>query len=412
MILDYIPAALALIGLAIYTVLAGADFGAGAWQLTAGRGEAGRRIRDHAYHAIAPVWEANHVWLIFVITVMWTAYPAAFASIASTCSIPLVIAGLGIIFRGAAYALHTATREDEGEAVDMAFSISSVLTPFALGSIVGAIASGRIPLGNAAGNLVTSWLNPTSILSGVLAVLVGLFLSAVYLSADAVRPADPSLQRAFRIRALLAGGVTGVVAVLGLFVVRQDSRLLFDELTSGGGLVAVIASVIAGVASLILVAAYQFAVARVSAAIAASCLILGWAIAQSPQFLPGLTVEQAAAPRTTLIAVLIAVLASVVLIAPSLGLLFTLTLRGRLEYGEEAPVDRRSPPRHTAAGRHRVTYLSAAAACLVLTLGFLSLGEAGWQHVIGVAALVCCAVLTFRQIAPGSPPAGTTAEGD
>jgi cytochrome d ubiquinol oxidase subunit II len=409
MMLVDLPLILALIGLAIYTVLAGADFGAGAWQLTAGRGRAGQAIRDYTYHAIAPVWEANHVWLIFVITVVWTAYPAAFAAIASTCSIPLSIAGVGIILRGAAYAMHSATRQGEGLAIDLLFSISSVLTPFSLGAIVGAIASGRVPPGNAAGDLVTSWLNPTSILIGILAVLVGAFLSAIYLSAVAMRLSEPTLLRAFRVRALLAGAVTGAVAVLGLFVLREDSPALFHGLTSGAGLVAVAVSILAGLATLVLVWQSRFPTARVSAALAVSCLIFGWAAGQSPDFLRGLTVTQAAAPRSSLIAITIASLAGAVLVAPSLGLLFTLTLRGQFEpsSGRLASLESRGA---TVASRHRVTYLSAAAACLVLAAGFLVLGDAAWQLTVGVAGLVGCGVVTFAQIAPGRPPTETTAD--
>src|ERR1700730_1535411 len=114
-----LPLVFALVGLALYTVLGGADFGAGIWQLTAGRGRDAERIRDHAHHAMGPVWEANHVWLIFVLTVTWTAYPVAFGSIASTLSVPLFIAAVGIILRGAAYALRSGpTSAKETRAVD------------------------------------------------------------------------------------------------------------------------------------------------------------------------------------------------------------------------------------------------------------------------------------------------------
>src|SRR4030081_119885 len=148
----------ALIGLALYTVLAGADFGAGAWQLTAGRGRDAARIREHAHRSMAPVWEANHVWLIFVLTVSWTAYPTAFGSIASTLSIPLFIAAIGIIMRGASYALRAgASTPRERRRIDTVFAISSVLTPFSLGTVIGAIASRRVPVGNAAGELFASW---------------------------------------------------------------------------------------------------------------------------------------------------------------------------------------------------------------------------------------------------------------
>src|SRR6476646_5043067 len=120
---------------------------------------------------MAPVWEANHVWLIFVLTVAWTAYPSAFGSIASTLTFPLFIAAVGIIFRGTAYALRSgASTMRELSAIDTTFALSSILTPFALGAAVGGIASLRVPVGNAAGDLVTSWLNPTSITIGVIAV--------------------------------------------------------------------------------------------------------------------------------------------------------------------------------------------------------------------------------------------------
>src|ERR1700675_142581 len=140
-----LPLVLALIRLAFYTALAGADFGAGFWQLSAVKGEHADEIRDHAYHAMAPVWEANHVWLIFVLTVVWTAYQIAFGSIASTLSRPLSVAGIGIVMRGGAYALRAGTRTAaEQRRVDTVFAFSSVLTPFALGTVIGAIASERV----------------------------------------------------------------------------------------------------------------------------------------------------------------------------------------------------------------------------------------------------------------------------
>src|SRR5436305_4858181 len=146
-----------LTGVALYAVLAGADFGAGLWQLAAGRGRHAERIREHAHHSMAPVWEANHVWLIFVLTVFWTAYPRAFGSIASTLALPLFIAALGIIFRGAAYALRAgASSPRESGLIDTIFSLSSILTPFALGAAIGGIATDRVPVGNAAGHLMSS----------------------------------------------------------------------------------------------------------------------------------------------------------------------------------------------------------------------------------------------------------------
>ena len=178
-----LPLSFALVGLALYTVLGGADFGAGFWQLVAGKSERADEIRDHAHDAMAPVWEANHVWLIFVLTVVWTAYPAAFGSIASTLSVPLFIAGIGIVLRGGAYALRAGTRTAaEQRRVDTVFAVSSVLTPFALGTVIGGLASERVHVGNPGGSLVTSWLNPTSIAIGVLAVASGASVARVIAS--------------------------------------------------------------------------------------------------------------------------------------------------------------------------------------------------------------------------------------
>src|SRR3954467_8871309 len=152
MSLQELPMVFVLLGLVFYVVLGGADFGAAMWQFAVGRGERGERIREHAHEAVGPVWEANHVWLIFVLTVTWTAYPAAFGSLASTLSVALFVAGLAIIVRGAAYALRSGTNSAaEVRRVDTASAASSVLTPFMLGAAVGGLASGRVPYGNAQG---------------------------------------------------------------------------------------------------------------------------------------------------------------------------------------------------------------------------------------------------------------------
>src|SRR3954467_4651058 len=249
-----IPLVFAVIGLAFYTVLGGADFGAGFWQLTAGKGRQAQAVREHAHAAMAPVWEANHVWLIFVLTVVWTAYPVAFGSIASTLSIPLFIAAVGIILRGMSYALRAGALGDrETRPIDTLFALSSILTPFALGAAVGGIASRRVPVGNAAGDQFSSWLNPTSILVGLLAVASGSYLAAVYLSADARRLGDDDLERRFRIRALGSGLVAGAMAVAGLVVIHHDAHPLYDGLVNGSGRPALVASAVAGAGTLGLV---------------------------------------------------------------------------------------------------------------------------------------------------------------
>lgn len=393
-----LPLIFALIGLALYTVLGGADFGAGLWQLTAGAGPGAARIRDHAHHAMAPVWEANHVWLIFVLTVVWTAYPTAFGAIASTLTVPLFVAAVGIIFRGASYALRSGTAEPrELRVIDVVFSLSSILTPFALGTAAGGIASRRVPVGNAAGSLLTSWFNPTSIMVGVLAVAVGAFLAAVYLSADAVRLGQPDLERVFRARALGAGVLTGALALGALAVLRVDATPLYRGLVAGGGLAGLIASTLAGVCTLVLVWRRRFTVARGGAALAVAAIVAGWALAQRPVFLPGLTVAQAAAPRDTLIAVVVAVLAGAVILFPSLALLFRLVLRGGFDPGRQPPA---TPRRATRPVSRSGLLARSAGACLVAGIGLLTIAGAGWAHAVGVVALFGFVVLAFLAVAP------------
>ena len=394
-----IPLIFALIGLAFYAVLGGADFGAGFWQLTAGRGPRAQAVREHAHAAMAPVWEANHVWLVFVLTVVWTAYPTAFGSIASTLSIPLFVAAVGIVFRGVAYALRAgAAGPRELGAIDTVFSISSVLTPFALGTAVGGIASGRVPVGNAAGSQLGSWFNPTSLLVGVLAVTTAAYLAAVFLCADATRLGDRGLEERFRRRALGAGIVAGVTAAAGLGVVAGDAHRIFHGLTAGAGLAGLVVSLVAGVATLALVWRRQYERSRYGAAVAVAAIIAGWALAQSPLFLPGLTIEAAAAPRTTLVAVTVAVLGGAVILFPSLALLFRLVLGGRLAEGGES-VDLPPAPRLVRGSRHGFL-ARAALACLIAGIGFLTVAEAAWAHALGVVGLFGFVALGFLAALP------------
>jgi cytochrome bd ubiquinol oxidase subunit II len=385
MALAEVPAVLILVGLAAYVVFAGADFGAGLWYLLAGPGRRGRAIRDFSYHAMAPVWEANHVWLIFVLVVAWTAYPTAFGSIASTLALPLFVAAVGIILRGTAYALRSGAPQDrETEGVTgFVFGASSILTPLALGAAVGAIASGRVPVGNAEGDLVTSWLNATSLLIGALAVATAGYLAAVYLAGDAVREGKPELARAFRVRALAMGLVAGALAAGGLIVLREDARPLFDGLTTGAGLAAVLLSGLAGLVTLALVRAGRYEPARFSAALAVAAIVAGWGIAQSPDLLPGLTIEDAAAGRSTLWALLISIAAGLVILVPSLALLYGLVLRGRFDLG--APAGQEPPQPQVTRGARG---LAAAAVTLLVAGVALTLFADGIGLAIGVLSLV------------------------
>src|SRR5437764_11956300 len=159
------------IGVTMYAVFGGADFGAGLWSLLAGGGESGRRPRELIDWAIGPVWEANHVWLIFVLVVLWTGFSTAFEAVFSTLFIPLSLAAFGIVLRGSGFAFHKTARRLEGRNIaERVFGVSSLFTPFFMGTVVGAIAAGKVPVGNAAGDAVSSWLNVTSVVIGALFV--------------------------------------------------------------------------------------------------------------------------------------------------------------------------------------------------------------------------------------------------
>jgi cytochrome d ubiquinol oxidase subunit II len=335
--LPELAAALTLIGLTFYVVLGGADFGAGFWDLTAGTAEGGAPVRAWVKRGMSPVWEANHVWLIFVLVMLWTAFPEAFGSIMSTLSVPLFLAALGIVLRGGAFALKgEAATIAEARALGAVFALSSVLTPFFLGTVAGAIASGQVPLGNAAGEAWESWTGALPLLVGVLSVATGAHLAAVFLGADARRAGRQELVDAFRSRALGSGVVAGVVAIAGLAVASSEAPDLYDDLLSGEGLAGVAASAVAGIATLALEWRERFEIARYTAAVAVGAIVVGWALAQQPYLLPPeLTVEEAAAPDATLLALVIAAVVGMAILVPALTWLFRLALSGKLAYEDE-----------------------------------------------------------------------------
>lgn len=323
-----VPALLMLLGIAAYIVLAGADFGSPFWVLTA-RGKQAEEIREQTHNSMAPVWEANHVWLIFVLVVCWTAYPEVFASIFSTLWIPLILACIGIIMRAVGYVVGGYARRSW---VTWLATVASFVTPFMLGAVIGSVVSGRVPVGNAQGEIISSWLNPTSIMIGVVAVTLCAYLAAVYLAADANRKGRADLAEAFRIRGLAAGLVTGLVAAAGVLVLQDDSKLVYEGLTSGLGLADLAVSALAGLVTIGLLSARRFSAARYTAAAAVVTIVAGWGIAQSPYILPpDLTVAEAAAADNVLIALLVAIVVGLFILVPSLILLYGLVLAGRFD---------------------------------------------------------------------------------
>jgi cytochrome bd ubiquinol oxidase subunit II len=318
------------VGITLYALFAGADFGGGFWDLLAGDAEHGAERRELIEHSVGPVWEANHVWLIFVLVVLWTGFPRAFAPIMSTLAVPLTLAAVGIILRGSAFAFRKASIAlSSRRAFGVTFAMSSVLTPFFLGAVVGGVASGRVPAAGT-GSLGASWLNPTSLLGGVLAVVVCAFLAAVYLTADADRQHLAALTAYFRGRAIVAGVVAGVVAAIGVVVLHADAPRLFADLT-GRAFPVLAGSGLAGTATLGLLMRRRYAWARISAAAAVVAVLWGWAAGQYPFLIDGrMTIAQAAGAHATLQALVVIVVAGVAVIGPALAWLLVLARRGDL----------------------------------------------------------------------------------
>ncbi len=340
-----------ILALTAYTVFGGADFGAGFWDLTAGGAERGARPRDVIEHAIGPVWEANHVWLIFVFVVLWTSFSEAYASITLTMFVPLTIAALGVVLRGASFAFRKSVISTGNRRVfGGAFAISSVLVPYCMGAIVGGIASGRVPAGGQAGDPVDSWVNPTSVVCGVLALATAAYLSAVYLVSDARRLGDDDVAEYFRRRAVKTAVVAALVAAVGVLVLREDAPYLFDGLKSRGApLVAL--SAICGAAALVLLIRGAVRGARVLAVVAVASVVFSWGAAQWPYLLPkSLTVSEAAAPTGTLIALLVAVALAAVTVLPGFALLYVLDQKGLLPEEAAAAAGERDLHRRAEGG--------------------------------------------------------------
>ncbi|WP_433057828.1 cytochrome d ubiquinol oxidase subunit II [Dactylosporangium sp. CS-033363] len=323
-----------------YALFGGADFGAGFWDLFAGGAKRGNRQRKLIEHAIGPVWEANHVWLIFAVVLLWTGFPAVFAGVAATMYIPLTCAALGIIGRGAGFAFRK-TSDTVGRAriFGALFAFSSVVTPFFFGAVAGGIASGRVPPWTAGrGDLLTAWWNPLSVVTGALAVAVCAYLAAVFLCQDA-KNHEPALVPHVRRRALWAGAGTGVLAVAGLFAVRLDAAWLADRLLRPVPAALIVVSALAGLASIGLLAAGRYVAVRITAGLAVAAVLWGWAAAQYPYLLPpATTVAGTAATPSVMRATLWAVLAGAVMLTPSLWWLFRL-FQTPVRHSSGQPVD-------------------------------------------------------------------------
>jgi cytochrome d ubiquinol oxidase subunit II len=313
------------VGLTLYVLLAGADFGGGVWDLFAS-GARAQQQRALISAAIGPVWEANHVWLIFVLTGLLSAFPTVFADLSVALYLPFSLALIGIVLRGSAFAFRSHGEPDSAwqRTWTRVFGIASLVTPFVLGAAAGSIASGRIRVvnGEVRAGLLSSWTSPLSLFAGLFALTICAYLAATYLTVEAVQRGKDELERDFRGRALVAGAVAGVLAAAGLVLVHSEAPVLWEGMREAGLLFAA-TSAIAGVGSLIFVWSRRYRLARTGAVIAVASVLFGWGVAQWPYLIvPDVTVTAAAAPEATLRVVVVGFAIGGAVLAPSLFLLF------------------------------------------------------------------------------------------
>jgi cytochrome d ubiquinol oxidase subunit II len=276
--------------------------------------------------------------------VLWTAFSQAFAAIMTTLFVPLVLAGFGILLRGSGFAFRHATHTFRARrAFGVAFAVSSVLTPFCLGAVAGGIASGRVPA-EGYGDVWTSWLNPTSIFSGFLAVATCAFLAATFLVQEAASRGSEELERRFTVRGIGAGIATGVLAAVGVVILYNDANRIFDRLV-GRAVPVLVLSALGGIGAIVMLFRHHAVAARAFAIIAVGSVVVGWGVGQYPYLLPEtLTIEDAASPSATLWALVVVVVLAVLFIAPALALLLHLQQQDRLEGGELAEITAENQP--------------------------------------------------------------------
>ena len=325
MSLQFAVAAALFAGVVIYAVFGGADFGSGFYDLTAGGSRRGAQLRTLVDHSIGPVWEANHVWLIYVLVVWWTGFPTTFAAAMNTLILPMMFALLGIVLRGASFAFRKYAADlASARLFGIVFALSSVITPFFLGAAAGAIASGRVPA-DGQGDVWGSWLNPTSIFGGVIAVGTCAFLAGTFLTADAARSGQHDLADQLRIRSIGVGIATGVVVFAALVPISDDAATLSHGLHTRGAALMVI-SALAGTATLALMWRRSYGIARFTAVAAVVAVLVGWGVGQYPWFLVDhVKIADAAGARATLQGLLIVVGLATVTVVPALIALFRFT---------------------------------------------------------------------------------------
>ena len=324
MSLEILIAGAMLVSLTFYALLAGADYGGGVWDLFA-RGPRGNEQRALIAHAIGPIWEANHVWLILVIVILFTAFPAAFATITTALHIPLTLLLIGIVLRGSAFTFRTydSQRDTVQRRWSRVFSIASIITPVLLGVIVGALSSGTIHLENGTftSGFLSSWLTPFPFAVGLFALSLFAFLAAVYLTLETN---TRELQDDFRLRALISGLVVGVFALIVFLLAGIYAPKIRAGISASPWAIPLqVATAVFAVSAFGALWRRKYHLARLCAAGQVVFILWGWALAQYPYIVqPDITIQSAAAPPETLRLLLVALGARALVLFPSFYYLF------------------------------------------------------------------------------------------
>ncbi len=318
----------ALTALTIYAIFGGADFGAGVWEFSTAF-QATPRERAHLYKAIGPVWEANHVWLIFVIVILFNAYPPVFAGLSRALWVPLLLVVMGIVFRGASYAFRGASKDRpvEKSGWEILFAVASTATPFFLGTSLGAIVSGQLAItsrGEFHGDVLRDWLSPFSMFFGFYTVVMCSFLAAVLLYRESVLMGDRELDDLWRRRTLSTGLWMGLLSSVGLIMVWREAPELSTALwRTAWPLIAL--SIISGASAWIATWMQRATWAVGCAAIAVASVIWGWGVAQYPVLIPpDITSAAVRAPDKVLWMMLAVIGIGATLLLPALAYLFAL----------------------------------------------------------------------------------------
>jgi cytochrome d ubiquinol oxidase subunit II len=363
---DIAVAVILFLVIAAYALFGGADFGGGIWDLLAGGPRRGAAARELIDESITPVWEANHVWLVFILVLLWTAFPPAFAAIMTALFVPLSLSLLGIVLRGVGFTFrHTAQRLHLRQLTGAVFAAASLITPFFMGTVIGAVATGRVPV-HPAGNVLAAWTSPTAILTGFLFVAACAYIGAVFLVMEARQRAHQDLVRNFSLRATAAGVLTGAIAGCTFAELPASAPHVFARLT-GIALPLVAVSIAAGMAVLAMLWLrwYHLLFLRATAAIAVATVVWGWGLAQYPYLFPtSLTLAAGSSPTASMVAEFVVAGLAVLLVAPGFALLYFLQQRGMLtEAGTDAelrlaaelqPVHPGRPPAAPASAGTRV----------------------------------------------------------